>query len=128
MFKIDLDEFIDETKFESNMSDIMIYRNGIGIAVYEADMNIQASSNAGAKAADKILTIDGVTASFVVFKPDDTVRISARSLGGINVQIILEALGGGGRFDAAGAQIKNATVKEVVAMLQKTIDEYFDIV
>ena len=124
IFKTDLEEFTKEAKFESN---IVIYRNVIGIAACETSV-LPTDTVAGAKAANRILTIDGVSASFVIYKIENTVYISARSLGNINVQIILESFGGGGHFDAAGAQIRNTTIKEVVSMLKKTIDEYFDIV
>ena len=126
MFKTDFEEFTRDAKFESN-SNIFIYRNVIAISVCETEVS-HADKIAGAKAANRILTIDGVSASFVIFRIENTVHISARSLGNINVQIILEAFGGGGHFDAAGAQIGNTNVKEVITVLKKTIDEYFDVV
>jgi c-di-AMP phosphodiesterase-like protein len=57
---------------------------------------------------------------------DDTVHISARSNGTINVQLILEKLKGGGRFDAAGAQIKSTNIRQVLLKLKEAIDEYLD--
>ena len=123
LFKTDLDEFMKEAKFQSNIS---IYRNIIGISVCETEVSL-SEKIAGAKAADKMLTIDGISASFVLYKIENSVHISARSLGNINVQVILEVFGGGGHFDAAGAQINNAEVEDVLEMLKKTIDEYFDI-
>ena len=56
-----------------------------------------------AQAADELLSIKGVAASFVLFPTGNTVNISARSLGDINVQLIMETLGGGGHFTMAGA-------------------------
>lgn len=122
IFKTGLDEFTREAKFESNVS---IYRNCVAIAVLQAEAT-DGDKTAGAKAADKMLSIDGVVASFAMFKAGDTVHISARSLGTVNVQLILEAMGGGGHYDVAGAQIKNMPVKDVLNLLKKTLDEYLD--
>lgn len=68
---------------------------------------------AAAQAADELLSLHDVVASFVLFKRDDKICISARSLGDLNVQLIMEQLGGGGHMTMAGAQIKDATVSEV---------------
>ncbi|MCL2099811.1 MAG: DHH family phosphoesterase [Oscillospiraceae bacterium] len=120
LFKTDADEFIKEARFESN---IRIYKNMIAISIYEEEAEI-SDKTAGAKAADRMLGIDGVEASFVIFKIGDEVHISARSLGKINVQLILEALGGGGHFNAAGAQVKHRNLRDVLIVLKNTIDEY----
>ena len=69
-------------------------------------------------------TVGEVDASFILVKIGDSINISARSNGSINVQIILEALNGGGHFDVAGAQIKNETMSAVVLKLKKEIDKY----
>ena len=79
---------------------------------------------AAAKAADKLLSVDGVMASFAICKIENTVFISARSNGKINVQMIIEKLGGGGHFDAAATQLKDTTVNEALAQLKDAIDEY----
>ena len=80
-----------------------------------------------AKAADELLNITGFQASFVLY-PDEENRvvISARSIGEANVQVILEALGGGGNAATAGAQIKEATMEQVLQWLKKSIDNYYD--
>jgi len=75
------------------------------------------------QAADELLGISGVDASFVVYRTGDTVNISARSLGGMNVQVIMERLGGGGHQTMAASQIKNVSVSEAVNMLKNAIDE-----
>ena len=77
-----------------------------------------------AQAADDLMNIMGVAGSFVLFPFENTVSISARSLGRINVQLIMEKLGGGGHFTTAGAQIKNKTMDEVVSMLKDAITIY----
>ncbi len=80
-----------------------------------------------AQAADELLTISGFNASFVLF-PDESGRVilSARSSGDVNVQVITEALGGGGNAAVAGAQIPEKTVGEVLEALQAAIDRYCD--
>ena len=80
-----------------------------------------------AKAADELLNITGFQASFVLY-PDEENRvvISARSIGEANVQVILEALGGGGNAATAGAQIRDASVQQVLERLKKSIDNYYD--
>lgn len=120
--KTNVEEFTKEAQF---MSNIFKYRNMIAISVVEEELTA-ADKTAGAKAAERMLGIEGISASFVIFRIDDTVHISARSLGKINVQIIMEAFGGGGHFEFAGAQVRNANLKNVLILLKKTIDEYFD--
>ena len=79
-----------------------------------------------AKAADELLTIRGIKASIVLYKKGDGVYMSARSLGEINVQVILEALGGGGNSTTAGGQADNISVDEAKAKLLEAIDRYFE--
>ena len=78
-----------------------------------------------AKAADELLTISDITASFVIGNLGDKVCISGRSIGDINVQIILEKLGGGGHITLAGAQLEGMTIEEVKQELIIRINEYF---
>ena len=79
-----------------------------------------------AKSADELLTIGNITASFVLGKVGEKVIISGRSIGDINVQVILEKLGGGGHITLAGAQIQNKSIEEVKKDLIQKIDEYFE--
>lgn len=79
-----------------------------------------------AQAADDLLSISGVKASFVLLEQDGVVNISGRSMGGINVQIILEGLGGGGHQTMAGAQIKDITLEEGRKRLLAAIDRYYE--
>ena len=79
-----------------------------------------------AKAADELLTLKGIRASFVLYRKGDGVYMSARSLGEVNVQVILEALGGGGNSTTAGGQADNITVEEARAKLLEAIDRYFE--
>ena len=75
-----------------------------------------------AQAADDLLSISNVTASFVMYKKGDSVRISARSLGDVNVQLIMEKLGGGGHHSMAGAQLNGVTMEQARAMLMNIIE------
>lgn len=123
LLKINVEVFTKEALFLSN---IFTYRGIIAISAADEDVGIE-NKTAGAKAADRMLDIEGIAASFVIFKIEGEIHISARSLGKINVQIILEeAFSGGGHFDVAGAQVKNSNLKEVLVILKKTIDEYFE--
>lgn len=126
LFKSDLEDLKREAKFETN---VKIYRDIFAITtntLKESDLSDPADRIAAAKAADKLLTVDGVMASFAICKIDNTVHISARSNGKINVQVIIEKLGGGGHFDAAATQLKDTTVNECLSMLKEAIDEYSD--
>ncbi|MCI2055507.1 MAG: DHH family phosphoesterase [Oscillibacter sp.] len=80
---------------------------------------------AAAQAADELLTLKGVQASFVLYRMGEGVMMSARSLGDINVQVILEALGGGGNATTAGGHIANGDVETVREQLLAAIDNYF---
>lgn len=76
------------------------------------------------QAADELLGISGVGASFVIYKTGSTVNISGRSLGAINVQVIMEQLGGGGHQTMAATQIENTNVQDAVKALTAVIDDY----
>ena len=78
-----------------------------------------------AKAADELLTISDITASFVLGNTGENITISGRSIGDINVQVILEKLGGGGHITLAGAQLTDMTIEEAKTELINRINEYF---
>ena len=99
-----------------------LYRQEIAIAA----LNTSTSRPLAAQAADELLDISGITASFVLYPDGDCVYISARSIGDANVQMILEPLGGGGNTATAGAQVRNATVKEALDRLVASIDRFFE--
>jgi len=80
-----------------------------------------------AKAADELLNISGISASFVLGKIENDIYISGRSLGDINIQIVLESLGGGGHMNIAGAKVSNSTIDEVVTKLKELIEKYLRI-
>ena len=99
-----------------------LYRQELAIAA----LNSSTTRVLAAQAADELLNISGITASFVLYPDGETVIISARSIGSANVQIILEALGGGGNAATAGAQVKNSTVKDVLDRLVASIDSFYE--
>ena len=101
------------------------YRGIFAIAVAEGPADME-DKIAASKAADRLLSIDGVLASFALCQIDGVVHISARSSGKVNVQLILEKLNGGGHYDAAGAQVKNATMGTALNQLKAAIDQYAD--
>ncbi len=99
-----------------------LYRQEIAIAA----LNAGTSRPLAAQAADELLNISGITASFVLYPDNDQVIISARSIGDANVQMILEPLGGGGNTATAGAQVSDSNVKDVLDRLVASIDQYFE--
>ena len=99
-----------------------LYRQEIAIAA----LNASTSRALAAQAADELLNISGISASFVLYPDEDRVMISARSIGEANVQMILEPLGGGGNTATAGAQLKDTTVKDALDELVRSIDQYYD--
>ena len=99
-----------------------LYRQELAIAA----LNASTSRTLAAQAADELLNISGITASIVLYPDGDQVIISARSIGVANVQVILEPLGGGGNTATAGAQIRGASVKEVLDRLVASIDKFFE--
>ena len=99
-----------------------LYRQEIAVAA----LNTGTTRVLAAQAADDLLNISGITASFVLYPDEDQVIISARSIGSANVQMILEPLGGGGNTATAGAQLKNTTVKDALDKLVESIDKFYE--
>ncbi len=100
-----------------------IFKDNIAIAICPSD--IENPSLISAQAADELLNISGVDASFVLCQRGNGVSISARSLGTINVQVIMEQLGGGGHQTASGAQINNIDINKTKEKIKTTILNYF---
>ncbi len=99
-----------------------LYRNNIAVAVADRPVGRVTA----AQAADELLNIIGIDASFVISPDGERVNISGRSMGDTNVQIILEKLGGGGNAAAAGGQIVGKSVDEVAQDLARAIDQYLE--
>ena len=119
-FQSNLETF---NKIASIVKKAEIVNDTIAIATYEK--KDKEASLICAKAADELLTISDVTASFVMGKLGNKICISGRSIGDINVQIILEKLGGGGHITLAGAQVEGMTMEEAKQELINRIHEYF---
>ena len=100
-----------------------MYRSNIAVSVVEEP---GVDRVAAAQAADDLLTLKGVQASFVIYAAEGAVLMSARSLGEINVQVILEALGGGGNSTTAGARIEDTDLESVRQQLIGVLDAYFE--
>ena len=99
-----------------------VYRGAFAISVCPAD-NIKSPTIVGAQAANELLNIVGIKASFVLTEYQGKIYISSRSIDEINVQLIMERVGGGGHLNVAGAQLTNCTIQEAKRMIQDTIDE-----
>lgn len=97
------------------------------IAISSLKETSSSSHLIAAQAADELLRARGITASFVLGRKDDTmIFISGRFMGDINVQVILEKLGGGGHMTVAGAQLEHCTMEEARLRLERAIEEYFE--
>ncbi len=123
LFKTNLNDFLSEAKFESNVE---IHRNIIAIAKNEVGSDDNINRVNASKAADRLLSVEGICAAFALCSVDGVICISARSDGTVNVQRIAEKLGGGGHFDSAGAQMRDVTMKDAEIILRQTIDEILD--
>ena len=118
--------------FQTDLSDAVAkYRIIQAAQLYRPDVAIAAAEHtvgrvSAAQAADELLNIAGIQTSFVLYPEGDGVAVSARSMNDTNVQLILEAMGGGGNAGAAGAQLPGRTVDEVEQQLRQVLDQYFE--
>ena len=122
LFKTDPSDLSKEARFHTS---IVMYRDEIAISTCEGETD-DSFRIIASKAADKMLTLKNVEASFTLVRIGDEIHISGRSAGKVNVQLILEKLHGGGHFDVAGAQVVSESVEDVAEMLKSAIDEYLD--
>ena len=119
-FQSDLESY---TVIADIVKNAEIINDTIAISEYtEKDKNANLIC---AKAADELITISDITASFVLGQMGDKICISGRSIGDINVQVILEKMGGGGHITLAGAQLEGLTMEEAKTELIIRINEYF---
>lgn len=119
LFQNDLPSTVARYKIIQNAKQ---YDHKIAIAALDYTVN----RTLAAQAADELLNISGIEASFVLYPQEDQTIISARSIGNANVQVILEALGGGGNAATAGAQVKNRSVTATLQDLTRSIDKFFE--
>ena len=120
VFQQDLQTYIRRSEIIKNAE---IIRNNIAISI--APENCDITHTVMAQAADELLNIKGIIASFVILKCGNNASISGRSLGEINVQVILEKLGGGGHLTIAGAQLENVSAETAREMLIEAVDNYY---
>lgn len=118
----DIDSYLKRSKL---IESVEFYKDGIAIATgNDQQINDQVLI---AQAADTLLTLDGVIASFVIAKRnEEQLGISARSLGDVNVQVIMEQLKGGGHLTNAATQLTGVTIAEAEDMLKQAIDVYIE--
>ncbi|WP_426365417.1 DHH family phosphoesterase [Mammaliicoccus lentus] len=116
--KDDIDTYIKRSNL---IKTVKLFRGGVAIAHGDEEQIYHPVTVA--QAADELLGLEGVEASYVVAKrSEDTVGISARSLGEVNVQLTMEALGGGGHLSNAATQIKDSTVEEAIEKLIEVVE------
>lgn len=119
MFSNTMDSYQRKTRIVSNAQ---IYRK---CAVAQSDFSSEDMRVVAPQAADELLGIDDVDASFVLYETGGTINISARSMGLINVQVIMEKMGGGGHQTMAATQLKGVEVEKAKQLLFESIDEYY---
>lgn len=107
----------------TTVKDAEIFQGNLAISVCPLDA--ENPSLTAAQASDELLSISGIQASFVICKKDNAINISARSLGSINVQVIMEKLGGGGHQTVSGAQISDIDITTAKKKIKQAIIEYF---
>ena len=122
-FNEDIEDFTAEAKFGTSLT---LYRENIAITTSMGTGNTEGDRVAASKAADKLLTVKNVKASFALVVIENAIHISARSNGSINVQLILERIGGGGHFNLAGARFPSQNMKDALIQLRAAIDDYLD--
>ena len=121
-FEEAFEDYLSESQFGSAAR---IYRERIAITS-AVGTGAAGDRVLAAKAADKLLSVRNVSAAFALILIGDTVHISARSDGSINVQLIIERIGGGGHFDAAGAALAESSLEEAEQLLKNAVDDYFE--
>lgn len=119
LFQDDMETFLTRADVVKSAT---MFKNNIAISMIPHSAKYPAL--VAAQAADELLNIKGINASFVLSQVNGDVFISGRSLGDINVQVVLEKLGGGGHLTVAGAQLPGATIDEGIAKVKAAIEEY----
>lgn len=119
MFQSNLDDTLSKYKI---IQAARLYRGDIAISA----LDYTATRTLASQAADELLNISGILTSFVLYPDGERVVISARSVGDVNVQVILEPLGGGGNAATAGAQVSGKTARQVLMELVASIDKFYE--
>lgn len=118
MLRNDMNEY---KAIASAVSKSEVYKSAFAITVFDGE-GLESSTIGGAKAANQLLDISGIKASFVITQYEDKLYISARSIDEVNVQLVMEKLGGGGHMSIAGAQLTNCTIQQAVNTIKLTLD------
>lgn len=118
MLRNDMAEYIAVARAVSRAT---VYDDAFAITVFNGS-GLSSPTIGGAKAANQLLDISGIKASFVITYYNDINYISARSIDEVNVQLVMEKLGGGGHMTIAGAQLRNCTVDQAVQAIKDTLD------
>ena len=121
-FRDDIESYKEKALIVSRAQ---VYKDRFAIATYDGDTNASPTI-LGAQAANELLGIEGIQASFVFTRYNNGIYISARSIDEVNVQIIMEKMGGGGHINIAGAQFNHTNIKEAVATLKTILDEMIE--
>jgi len=100
-----------------------VYKGAFAISVFYAGSNVASPTVVGAQAANELLNIVGIKASFVLTEYGEKIYVSSRSIDEINVQLIMERLGGGGHLNMAGCQLQNCTIEQAKNIIRRTLDE-----
>lgn len=122
MLRNDMDEYKAVAEAVSKSE---VYKDAFAITVFNGD-GLESPTIGGAKAANDLLDINGIKGSFVITPYEGKIFISARSIDEINVQLVMEKLGGGGHMSVAGAQLENVTTDEAVEMIKQTLDSMIE--
>ena len=118
MLRNDMNEY---KAIASAVSKSEVYKSAFAITVFDGE-GLESPTIGGAKAANQLLDISGIMASFVITLYEDKLYISARSIDEVNVQLVMEKLGGGGHMSIAGAQLTNYTIQQAVNTIKLTLD------
>ena len=118
MLRNDMNEY---KAIASAVSKSEVYKSAFAITVFDGE-GLESPTIGGAKAANQLLDISGIKASFVITQYEDKLYISARSIDEVNVQLVMEKLGGGGHMSIAGAQLTNCTIQQAVNTIKLTLD------
>ena len=118
MLRNDMNEY---KAIASAVSKSEVNKSAFAITVFDGE-GLESPTIGGAKAANQLLDISGIKASFVITQYEDKLYISARSIDEVNVQLVMEKLGGGGHMSIAGAQLTNCTIQQAVNTIKLTLD------
>lgn len=122
MLRNDMADYMARAAAISRME---LYRDGFAITIFDGE-GVKSPTDVGAQVANEILGINGIKASFVVTPYDDKIYISARSIDEVNVQVVMEKLGGGGHLSVAGAQLTDCTATQAVQTIKFTLDKMIE--